>query len=44
MRPQKHNKLTNLELTIMTVGYCLAGALSLTGLYWLCKLLVLIVP
>jgi hypothetical protein len=44
MRPQKHNKLTKLELAIMTVSYCLAGALSLIGLYWFCKLLVLIVP
>lgn len=44
MRPQKHNKLTNLELAIMTAGYCLVGTLSLTGLYWLCKLLVLIAP
>lgn len=44
MRPRKHNKLTNLELAIMTAGYCLAGALSLTGLYWFCKLAVLIAP
>ena len=44
MHTQKHNKLTNLELAIMTAGYCLAGVLSLTGLYWFCKLLVLIAP
>lgn len=44
MRPQKYNKLTNLELAIMTVGYCLAEALSLIGLYWFCKLLILIAP
>lgn len=44
MRPRKHNKLTNLELAIMTAGCCLAGGLSLTGSYWLCKLLVLIAP
>lgn len=44
MHPRKRNKLTNLELAIITVGSCFLGALSLTDLYWFCKLLVLIAP